>query len=266
MVKDEKPVFGTREWANHNVNCIAGCSHECLYCFAESDSVRYKRKTSDSWRNESVNRRKLEKGFRKRQGRFMFPTTHDITPEHLDECMLFLKNILKPGNEVLVVTKPHMECIKSICDRFSEYRRQILFRFTIGSTDNDTLSFWEPHAPSFGERLESLMYAFSSGYATSVSAEPMLDNNADDLIQQVRPYLTDAIWLGKGNRMISRLRANGHGDPETLRRAVHLMASLSAEYVLDLYGRYRDDPRIKWKDSLKKVVGIEISVKAGLDI
>jgi DNA repair photolyase len=261
-----KTVFGTKEWASHNENCISGCSNHCRYCYAQSMAVRFGRKTPDTWKNEILHQGKLVRRFKKKQGRFMFPTTHDITPENFDHCMVFLENILKAGNEVLVVSKPHLDCIRSMCNRFNEYRQQILFRFTIGSADNDILRFWDQDAPGFEERLESLAYAYRAGYATSVSCEPLLDANADDLIRQVRPYVTDAIWLGKGNNMIGRLKMNGHGDQETIQRAVHLMASLSAEYVLDLYDRHRDDPHIKWKDSLKKVVGIEISVKAGLDI
>jgi hypothetical protein len=33
-----------------------------------------------------------------------------------------------------------------------------------------------------------------------------------------------------------------------------------------LYERYRDNPLIKWKESIKKVVGIDLLTEAGLDI
>jgi DNA repair photolyase len=267
MEKKERPVSGTKEWAKYNENCISGCSHDCKYCYAKTMAiVRLKMKTSENWKNEILRQGQLKRGFRRRQGRFMFPTTHDITPEHLDAIMEFLENILKAGNEVLVVSKPHLDCIRTICVRFVEYRTQILFRFTIGSTDNETLRYWEPGAPSFDERLESLEFAYGSGYATSVSCEPLLDDNADDLIRQVLPFVTDAIWPGKGNKLLSRLRLNGHGDPETIQKATQLMESLSAEFILDLYLRYKENPKVKWKDSLKKVVGIDIPTESGLDI
>lgn len=264
--KVEKSVSGTKEWASHNENCISGCINDCRYCYAKAMAVRFGRKTADTWKNEILDHGKLVKRFKKKQGRFMFPTTHDITPENLDHCLPFLENILKAGNHVLVVSKPHFDCITAICAKLGNYRQQILFRFTIGSADNNTLRYWDQHAPGFVERLESLIYAYRSGYATSASCEPLLDNNADVLINRLLPYVTDSIWVGKMNRILSNLIMNGHSDQETIHRAKHLRDSLSDEYIMDLYNRYKDNPHVKWKESIKKVVGIEIPVEAGLDI
>lgn len=114
---NEKKVFGTQEWAKQNENCITGCSHDCKYCYAKSNAVRFKRNTIAGWKNEQPMNNKLTKGFRKRTGRIMFPTTHDITPDHLGECISFLGKILKPGNDVLVVSKPHLECVSALCNQ-----------------------------------------------------------------------------------------------------------------------------------------------------
>ena len=154
----------------------------------------------------------------------MVPSSHDITPAHLSECLTFLKNILSPGNEVLIVSKPHLDCVKAICNELCGFKDKILFRFTIGSSDSNTLKFWEPNAPDFAERLESLKYAFSEGYQTSVSSEPMLDDNIGDVIDQVSPFVTDTIWLGKANHLRSRLALNGENDPVTIQKAEQLIA------------------------------------------
>ena len=196
----------------------------------------------------------------------MFPTTHAITPAHLNECLLFLEHMLIPGNEVLVVTKPRLECIKPICERLVPFKNQILFRFTIGSTDSETLKFWEPNAPDFQERLASLQYAFQQGYKTSVSCEPMLDGNMDDLIRQTAPFVTDAIWLGKMNNLLYRLKLNGETDPETTQKAKDLKTMQSDENIRELYSKYKDNPLIKWKESIKKVVGLKVSTESGLDV
>ena len=79
-------------------------------------------------------------------------------------------------------------------------KEQLLFRFTIGSALDEVLSFWEPGAPVFAERLAALELAWANGYQTSVSCEPMLDGHIDAVIHQVEPFVTDAIWLGKANR------------------------------------------------------------------
>ena len=48
---------------------------------------------------------------------------------------------------------------------------------------------------------------------------------------------------------------NGHNDEETMARAEELLQSLSDPFIWDLYGKYKDNPQIRWKDSVKKVVG-----------
>ena len=75
----------------------------------------------------------------------------------------------------MVVSKPHLPCIETICSQMPAYKQQITFRFTVGLLDDDLRAFWEPGAPSFNERLASLRHAFEAGYQTSVSAEPLLE-------------------------------------------------------------------------------------------
>jgi len=263
---NSKQVFGTTEWAETNINLITGCSHDCKYCYAKSMAIRFTRKTPENWKNEEIRQKELAKNFRKRKGRIMFPSTHDITPDHLNECMSFLSKVLRPGNEVLIVSKPHLECIKELCDTLLPYQNQILFRFTIGSAYSEVLKFWEPGAPDFEERLESLKYAFDKGYQTSVSCEPMLEGNIDQVITQVSPFVTDAIWLGKMNKVKVRLAVNGTNDAETMEWAEQLTELQSDEWIKQLYGRYQDNPQIKWKESIKKVVGLTIPVEKGLDV
>jgi uncharacterized Fe-S cluster-containing radical SAM superfamily protein len=262
----QRQVSGTKEWAHQNENLIRGCRHDCKYCYAKAIAVQNGKNTAGNWKNETVNVNKLSKGFRKREGRIMFPSSHDITPQHLTECITFLDHIIKPGNEVLLVSKPHLECIKAICDQFTHYKDKILFRFTIGSSDSAVLKFWEPGAPDFGERLAALNYAYSQGFQTSVSCEPMLDGNIDQVINMVSPFVTDSIWLGKMNKPGNRLAINGVNDPTTISRAKQLMTMHSDAWIQELYTRYKDNPQIKWKESIKKVVGLDIPVEKGLDV
>jgi DNA repair photolyase len=266
MNEKKKPIFGTKEWAKYNENFINGCSHDCRYCYAKEMAVRFRRKTADSWKQETIDEKKLNKRFSRKEGRFMFPTSHDITPDNLVHVISFLGNILKYGNDVLIVSKPHLECIRNICDTFHQHKQNILFRFSIGSADNQTLKFWDQYAPSFDERLESIIYAHKAGFQTSISSEPMLDDKADILINKVMPYVTDAIWFGKMNRVNLRLKMNGHGDEATMKKARQLMDSLSDDYILNFYSMHKDNARIKWKESIKKVGGIEIPLESGLDI
>jgi DNA repair photolyase len=252
-MKEEKNNYGTFEWSDKTINCINGCKNDCLYCYAKCMAIRFKRNTPDSWKNEEVRKDTLTKPVPHYKGTVMFPSTHDITVEHLTESMTMLDNILKSGNKLLVVSKPNMECIQRICETFTDYKDKILFRFTIGSTDSKVLKFWEPNAASFEERLECLALAYRMGYQTSVSGEPLLDRNVDDLISKLSPYVTDSIWIGKPNLLLSRTRMNGHSDPETIARCNELSSWISdPDFLQDLYNKYNDDPMIQWKSSIRQ--------------
>lgn len=260
-----KPVFGTTEWAASNVNFIKGCSNDCKYCFSKEMAIRFKRKTPDNWKEEEINWVAYKKNVKQREGYIMFPSTHDITSKHLDLTIDFLKRLLINGNKVLIVSKPSFECIKRICDTFTEYKGYILFRFTIGSVNDQTLKFWEPNAPDYKERKQALIYAFEAGYQTSISCEPMLDNKIEKVIEDLSQYVTDAIWLGKMNFAIRRLRTNGHLDAEYLLAAEQLLEWQNDAAIKNLYNKYKDNPQIKWKESIKKVVGLEVSTVKGED-
>jgi len=256
---------GTKEWSVASANFITGCEHDCKYCYSKAAAIYRSKKTQTTWKEETVKPNKLTKGWRLlKGGRYMLPSTHDITPRHLNESIQFLKNILQPGNEVLIVSKPHLECIQTICDEFTNYKEKILFRFTIGSADDEVLKFWEPGAPSFKERLSALKYACEAGYATSISCEPMLDDKICDVIDKVKPYATHSIWIGKVSKMKWRLEMNTKITDELKAKANQLYSWQSDDNVKALYEKYKNDPLIRWKGDIKTVVGLPIG-KIGSD-
>ena len=197
--KTRKITLGTREWADSNVNCYFGCSNDCRYCYAKKMAIRFNKKTKDTWKIMVPNIKNIKKGYRKRNGRIMFPTSHDITDESLSNCLTLLKKLFNSGNEILVTTKPRSKCIKVICKNFLENKELVQFRFTITSKNSNLLKFWEPGAPSFEERYESLKYAFHQGFKTSISIEPFLDKDPFELVEILMPFATESIWIGKMN-------------------------------------------------------------------
>jgi len=117
------------------------------------------------------------------------------------------------------------------------------------------LKLWEPNAPDYDQKLESLKYAFNAGYQTSVSCEPMLDDKVDDVIQKVIPYVTETIWIGKPNKLNERLSMNGFKNDQVIMGSARSLRELfSDEYILNLYERHRNNPKIMWKDSIKKIM------------
>jgi DNA repair photolyase len=246
---------GLRQWSNKSVNFQTGCEHNCLVCYAKDMAIKYEQVDKTGWGSPVVRMKDVNKKISQwTESPIMFPSSHDITPNNIGEAKIVLRKILEADNEVLIVSKPHYDCIRQICDEFGDYKDQILFRFTIGSYDNTVLKFWEPNAPSLSERMKALKYAYDSGYETSVSCEPMMDNEVDKVIAAVRPYVTETIWIGKVNQMWSRLERNTDMNSELRKKAEELEQWQSDENILVLYDKYKNDPKIMWKDSVLKVV------------
>ena len=72
--------FGTRQSAPKTINCAAGCSHDCLYCYAKSMAVRFHQIPVGQWANEAVRPQAVIKKHPNYGDVVMFPSSHDITP------------------------------------------------------------------------------------------------------------------------------------------------------------------------------------------
>jgi DNA repair photolyase len=251
--KHREITSGTREWADHNVNCIKGCFNNCRYCYAKLMAKRFGRCKEATWKDMVINNSAVEKRYRKYEGRVMFPSSHDIIdrPDVKDACLKVISKLLDVGNEVLITTKPRLSITREICNKYGQYKSQIQFRFTITSKDDYLLSFWEPNAPRFEERFESLKYAYENDFKTSVSIEPFLDYDPQTLIRMLSPYITESIWLGPMNYIPS------NGIPDANK---HFYAEVRNNYrterLREIYEELRDNPLIRFKDSINNRLGI----------
>ncbi len=246
--RKKKITLGTKEWASSNVNLISGCSHNCRYCYARKMAIRFKRKTEESWKHMELNDEKLAINFKKRKGRVMFPTSHDITPEFKEECFLVLKKLLDANNSVLITSKPHYNVIKELCEQFEIYKNLIQFRFTITSLNNKLLQFWEPGAPSFQERLCSLKFANSMKYKTSVSIEPFLDKTPLQLVKKIYPYISETIWIGKMNYL-----KRNYNSIEEMDNYNEIRENFSSQNIQRIISQLKRFKKIRYKDSIKKL-------------
>jgi len=269
----EKAVFGTSEWADHNINCCLGCQHNCRYCYGRWNEFHDRflknlnRMPDGVWEDMRVRPKPTSlKDKKAREAKtLMFPTQHDITPGFLDHCLAYLDRVFETLTaKLLIVSKPHIECVEAMCKRYPQYKDRILFRFTIGAYDQRILDYWEPGAPSFAERLWCLQFAKGMGYETSVSAEPLLDAlNVETLYHLIEPHVTDALWIGKLNYIDTRVAVETEQDR---RMVAQVKAGQTDEVIKTIYEHFKDLPKIKWKESYKKVVGIEVPTEKGLDI
>ncbi len=247
VLNTRKITKGTKEWADSNVNCYYGCSNNCRYCYAKKIAIRFKRETPQTWKIMKPNYRAINKNYAKRKGTIMFPTSHDITLNSLNNCLIVLEKLLRANNRVLITSKPCFDCIKQICDIFSDYKDLILFRFTITSINDRFLQFWEPEAPHFEERLSALNYAYEKGFKTSISIEPFLDKDPTDLIDRILPFITNSIWIGKMN-YIKASNINKAEEKE-YKRIRMINSKKNIKQILMNLKKY-DHPLIMIKDSI----------------
>lgn len=235
--------FGTKEWADSNVNCCTGCSNNCRYCYAKKMAIRFGRATKETWPIMKIRSEDVETDYNKRDGRIMFPTSHDITPEVKDACFTVLNKLLEAGNEVLITTKPRLEIIQEICSLFFNFKDQIQFRFTITSANDELLEFWEPGAPNLIERIKSLNLAFALGYKTSVSIEPFLDAIPEFLVYMIYEQVTESIWIGKMNHISRQYES----EEEKIRYKI-LRNNYSDSNLLRTYRVLKTTPKVRFKD------------------
>jgi hypothetical protein len=80
-----------------------------------------------------------------------------------------------------------------------------------------------------------------------------LDETPDALYDALHPYVTGSIWIGKMNFPDRRVRMNA-ASSETPAHVKALMNAQSDENIIAIWRKYKDNPMIEWKESIKKVV------------
>lgn len=255
----KKRLTGFNELAEVKMNITKyGCEYLCRYCFNLSLCVFGRGFDPADLDVTVIDREKLNALIDREGDTVIYPNTHDITPKHLESHLLFIGKLLAVYPKVTVISKPNLVCIRAICEAFPEQKDKLTFLFTIGTVDDKNREFWEPHAPSIPERVECLKLAHELGFKTSVISEPLLDETPDGILDLVKPYVSDVIWIGKGKMMAQRVSCNGHKDPESKARVKQLEAWHSKAKLEVIYQRLKDDPQIRWKETIQKILGLQL--------
>jgi len=213
---------------------------------------RFGRSTERTWGEMRIRQESVKKSYAKLEGRVMFPSSHDLFdfPRFKEACFVVLTKLLESGNNVLLTTKPRLRIVQEIHDCFERRREQLQFRFTITSSNDRLLEFWEPNAPRFGERMVSLRFAFENDYRTSVSIEPFLDYDPRFVVQSVAPYSTESIWIGRMNHIPREVPDTEAAFFADVRR------NYETGHLKDIYNELRDVPKIRFKDSIRHQLGL----------
>lgn len=254
---------GTGEWSEHSENIQRGCANGCLYCFAGNNAHRFKLRARTEWDREELTKKAERTTYPLRKGVIMFPTAHDITPFNLEAFTRQARLMLGAGNKLLIVSKPRIDCISHLVEALAPHKSEVMFRFTIGTMDAGVAAFWEPGAPAPAERISALKLAFEAGYRTSISAEPLLGGYevAKAVLNAVRPYVTDTLWIGKMNRIRTRVDQSSPENRVQCDRTEQLQGD---DEILHLVEALAGDPLVRWKDSVQDVIARNTASERGI--
>jgi hypothetical protein len=236
-------------------NIVVGCAHNCVYCYARATALENNVIHSpEEWTRERIVPEKLNEEQSLTPGvLYRFPTHHDITPALLQPSLIYIDKLLRAGNAVEVCSKPHLECIRAICETFQAFTDKLRFCFTIGSTNAATCAWLEPGAPTPEERIEALKLASRCGFKTSVSIEPMLEDEVgtSEVIRRVYPYVTEEISIGRMWSLSKRISLLGRDREEVLRYFQFVNAD---KIIRAVHERFSWDRKIQWEKTITDLV------------
>ena len=90
----------------------------------------------------------------------------------------------------------------------------------------------------------------------------MLDmEHAVELYDKLDPFISDSIWIGKMNHINSRANHRANAD-----RIAAIKDGQTNEKIKVVYEALKDRPKIKWKESVKEVMGLKLADEVGMDI
>lgn len=244
-------------------NIQLGCDRNCVFCYgAEGADRRNQRKRKD-WDFPVINLNKVNRKYRKTSKRIMFPTTHDITENNIEACLVVLKRLLEVGNHVLIVSKMSSKIFERLTTELWEFRQQLEVRITITAKDQLIKSIFERNSPWTEDQLLILESVLKLNLPISVSIEPFLEEDPTRLIQELMARGITSIWIGPMNhrgrlRKISQIIADNFDYLERIYSPQNLQLIYS-----NCFNLMKENPRvhIHFKDAFLKKMHLESPLK-----
>lgn len=238
-----------RQWSQHIHNILtatSNCANDCAYCYMKTLKHRFHGSDLEDLTMHTDPARVIKGWRRVRAGEapkmFMFPSSHDIFPEFVDDYILAARAILAAGHELMVVTKPRRPVVDALMRALARHRGRVVFMLTITTSAPGQMAKYEARAPPLAERLACLQALHAAGFRTAVSVEPYLSDPRATLAL-VRPYVTEKVWIGPMSG-VSGLSL----DTSDIRPLY------SARYMRALADDLARDPIVRFKTALMKAV------------
>jgi hypothetical protein len=92
----------------------------------------------------------------------------------------------------------------------------------------------------------------------------MLDtDNIVPLYETLIPHISDSIWFGKMRNARRLMHPSTPEDEAALQR---IEEGQTDDRIRQIYRSLKRRPKVKWKDSIKRVVGLSLATEAGKDV
>ena len=242
-----------KQWTNGSIYNIlsvnSNCYNNCKYCYMKRIKNKFFGTDLENL-DMIVDQKKIDKKWKKVDEKsskvIMYPSSHDIFNDYLDKYIETAINMMNAGHTLLIVTKPRLDCIQQMINKFKNYKNKILFRLTITTDDDNIVNYYEPNAPKISERIECIKLLFENKYRTSVSLEPFLTNPIK-LIENIDKYVSDDIWIG----CMSCMNTNTEIDDKHKKDLNKLYSFNSLKKIIFAL---KDNKKVFWKTSVMKII------------
>ena len=91
----------------------------------------------------------------------------------------------------------------------------------------------------------------------------LVAHNIEALVNELMPFVNDAIWTGKMEHLDQLKRNAGVQLLERLDEIEHYQRN---DMIWAICNQYKDNPKIKWKNSIKKTVGLLPELEVRMEI
>jgi hypothetical protein len=82
------------------------------------------------------------------------------------------------------------------------------------------------------------------------------------LVEELSPHTTHSIWIGKMNKISQRVDMQYPGMDKEIQR---IRIGQKDQKIIEIYNTLKGNPLVRWKESIKEIVGLELLHEAGLD-
>jgi len=203
-----KSLLNPSRLADYCINPYTGCSHGCVYCYADSITRRFS-KHKEPWGKfvdvkinaPEILRREI---LRKKKGDvFVSSLTDPYQPleKKYELTRRCLEILLRNNFSLWVQTKSSL--VTRDVDLLKKFKNNCEVGFTITALDEDIRERFEPFSSSVKEKLDALKILKDNGIKTFVFFGPVLpylsDRNLEEFFRTMAKLNVDKIWIDRLN-------------------------------------------------------------------